>query len=126
VKRSIYEINYERILPLISTGCTYKRFESDGFMDLVVEKISENEYSLAHYYEQNGDLMRDPEMTVRIYPGKAVEALTFTQDNLGIYQEVYPEPGKYVPYFKKELNCFLGIWLRNLKIQGFMKGLKIA
>jgi len=65
--------------------------------------------------------MRDPEMTVKVYPGRAVEALTYQQDNLGIYQEVYPEPGKYVPYYKRELNSFLRIWLNNLKDQGFYK-----
>jgi uncharacterized protein YqiB (DUF1249 family) len=121
MNRSIYETNYERLLPFISFDGNYKRFESDGFMDLVVERISLDEISLAHYYEQDGDLMRDPEMTVRVYPGKAVEALTYQQDNLGIYQEVYPEPGKYVPLYKKELNEFLRIWLNNLKQQGFIK-----
>jgi hypothetical protein len=35
-------------------------------------------------------------------------------DYMGIYQEVYPEPGKYYPKLKKELNAFLNDWLKNM------------
>lgn len=119
MKRTIYEINYERVLPLLAD---FREIKVPGYMPLVVQKIGENEYSIAHYYEQNGDLMWDPEMTIRVYPDlKMVEALTYTQDNLGIYQEVYPEPGKFYPRLKRELNSFLGMWLKNLKDQGFYK-----
>jgi uncharacterized protein YqiB (DUF1249 family) len=131
MNRSIYETNYQRIYPLIddmiNTNKTYKKLKVNGFMDLVIEKIGHDEFSLYHYYEQNGDLMRDPEMTIRInMDRKIAEALTYQQDGLGIYQVVYPEPGKYVPYYRRELNKFLRIWLINLKSQGFYKVLKTA
>ena len=42
------------------------------------------------------------------------EALTFQNDYLGVYQEVYPEPGKFNPKLKKELNNFLSDWLQNI------------
>jgi len=49
-----------------------------------------------------------------------VEALTFQQDNMGIYQQVYLEDGRYViPKLKNELNDFLNYWLKNLIEQGF-------
>ncbi len=35
--------------------------------------------SMAHYFEQNGDLCQDPEMTVRVFAHGMVEALTFQQ-----------------------------------------------
>ena len=35
-------------------------------------------------------------------------------DYMGIYQEVYPEPGKYYQKLKKELNGFLNDWLKNM------------
>ena len=62
-------------------------------------------------------------MVVRAFPpreGQAgrVEALTFQQANPAVYQVVYPEPGKVVPRLHRELNAFLGTWLRNLKAQG--------
>jgi hypothetical protein len=117
--KTIYELNYERIYPLLAD---YQKLSIKNYMDLVVQKIGKNEYRIAHYYEQNGDLMGDPEMTVRIDQElKTVEALTFQMDALGLYQEVYPEPGKYYPRLKKELNDFLRQWLKNLEQQGFIK-----
>ena len=98
-------------------------------MDLTLEVLSQDRgtgamvLSLAHYFTLNGDLCQDPEMEVRVYlqreghPGR-VEALTFSQAIPPVYQRVYPEPRKVVPRLKRELNAFLGTWLRNLKAQG--------
>lgn len=33
-----------------------------GFMPLCIEKLSEKRLAIAHYFEQNGDLVQDPEM----------------------------------------------------------------
>jgi uncharacterized protein YqiB (DUF1249 family) len=95
------------------------------YMDLSIDRLtSEKEgcirISMAHNFIQNGDLMADPDMEIRIYPAlKAVEALTYQLDSLGIYQEVYPEPGKVCPKLKTDLNRFLNQWLSNLISQGF-------
>ena len=95
------------------------------YMDLSVDRLSSEKegtlrISLAHNYIQNGDLMADPDMEIRIYPALgAVEALTYQQDGLGIYQVVYPEPGRVYPKLKKDLNRFLNQWLSNLILQGF-------
>ena len=43
--------------------------------------------SVAHYYTQNGDLMRDPEMVFEVGPDGAFHPVSYQQDNLGIYQE---------------------------------------
>jgi uncharacterized protein YqiB (DUF1249 family) len=79
--------------------------------------------SLCHYFLQNGDLCQDPEMVVRAFPPRGdhpgrLEALSFQQTLPPVYSVVYPEPGKVVPRLKRELNAFLGVWLRNLKAQG--------
>lgn len=95
------------------------------YMDLSIDRLSsEHEgtirISLAHNFVQNGDLMADPDMEIRIYPAlKAAEALTYQMDSLGIYQVVFPEPGKVYPKLKKDLNRFLNQWLTNLIDQGF-------
>lgn len=94
--------------------------KSSGFMDLVIERIGTNHYSLTHYFEQNGDLCPDPDMEIRVFPKeKMAEALSY-QDSFG-YRVVYPEPGKVDIRTKKELNQFLDMWLSNLKNQGFRK-----
>ena len=98
-------------------------------MDLVVEVLPQCPQtgamvlSMAHYFEQEGDLCQDPEMTVRLFLPRQgrhgmAEALTFQQTVSPMYQEVYPEPGKVYPHLKRELNSFLSLWLRNLKSQG--------
>lgn len=65
---------------------------SGTFMPLSIEKVTDElgftaVYSLAHYGEQNGDLMADPEMTFgesdhEFYP------LSFRNDYVGVYQAV--------------------------------------
>ncbi|MCP4486584.1 MAG: hypothetical protein GY820_04580, partial [Gammaproteobacteria bacterium] len=74
-----YEQNYGRLEALIGqpfgdlrSDRSY-RLRAKGFMDLVVEVLPQCEetgamvLSLAHYFEQNGDLCQDPEMVVRIF-----------------------------------------------------------
>jgi uncharacterized protein YqiB (DUF1249 family) len=93
----------------------YMKFQAPGLMDLNVDNLLNNTIALAHNGIQNGDVMADPDMEVRIYPEqKMAEALTFQNSYLGIYQEVYPEAGKYYPKLKKELNEFLSDWLKTM------------
>jgi uncharacterized protein YqiB (DUF1249 family) len=132
---TLYERNYRRLEALMGrplrdlrSDVVY-RLRAQGFMDLVVEVLPQDRQtgamvlSLCHYFEQQGDLCQDPEMTVRVHhpaegrPGM-VEALTFTQAIPPVYQVVYPEPGKVYPRLKRELNRFLATWLRNLRQQG--------
>jgi len=118
---TIYERNYNAMekLGLLKVE-NHVKLHSEGFMDLVVERLSEEIISLAHYGEQNGDLMSDPEMEIKIYPDtRMVEALTIRMDYTGYSASVYPAPGKVDLYQKKDMNQFLSIWLRNLKQQGF-------
>ncbi|MEI8247411.1 MAG: hypothetical protein WCI51_16380 [Lentisphaerota bacterium] len=68
-------------------------------------------YSLAHYGEQNGDLMADPEMTFgenehEFYP------LSFRNDYVGAYQNVIDE--KMNIKLQHSLVEFAAIWLENV------------
>jgi len=75
----------------------YLRFENPPFMRLVIEAIGgpypngAYEVSVAHYAEQNGDAMRDPEITFLIGPaeqGTTWTPLTFENSYMGTYQVV--------------------------------------
>jgi hypothetical protein len=41
--------------------------------------------SVAHPDEQQGDLLRDPELTCEVGPGGEFHPVSFTQDNVGAY-----------------------------------------
>jgi uncharacterized protein YqiB (DUF1249 family) len=121
MRRTVYEMIYARLqqMGIINESgkmqADYMKFVSPGLMDLNVDRLSKETIALAHNGIQNGDVMSDPDVEVRIYPEqKMAEALTFQNDYLGIYQEVYPEPGKYYPRLKKDLNEFLNEWLKNM------------
>lgn len=101
----------------------HRKSKARGFMDLSLDVLTRSKekmrIALAHNYEQNGDLIPDPDMEIRVYlidDCKKAEALTY-QDSRR-YDAVYPQPGKVHPRLRKSLNNFLKIWLTNLKIQG--------
>jgi len=88
----------------------------------VSEPVRFIDISLAHRFEQNGDLCADPDMEIRIYPDRGMcEALSFSQDLsiVGpIYQRVYSDDGRgYSKKLMKDLNSFLLSWLRNTILQ---------
>ena len=126
----IYEANYKRLKKLIPdldtlTVETHRKSKSGGFMDLSFEVLSRTTdqftCAMTHYFEQNGDLIADPDMEIRVVPSmKMIEALAY-QDQFG-YRVVYPEPGKVNIRAKEELNQFLGQWLKNLIAQGHRLG----
>ena len=110
-RRTVYEMNYERL-------------EKGAMMPLCFELINKNEnivyFSLCFYGEQNGDLMRDPDLVVRVnHSLQFAEVTTYRNDYMGAYQEVYPEPGKYIPRFKKSLNSYLTTFLKDLHREGY-------
>jgi len=129
IRRDVYQMNFERLAAVLGPMSEWPevgemiKLQSRGYMDLTVERLMDDSpgimvLSLAHYGVQNGDMMRDPEMEVRITDRATVEALTFRNDYMGLNQIVYPTPTTFRPRLKKELNSFLTTWLQNLKAQG--------
>lgn len=80
-----------------------------------------------HYGEQNGDLMRDPEMVFDLFThgeASAAEPLSFQNDYMGVFQVYrYNDAGKKTHVktrLKAELKSFARTWFKNLKEQGFV------
>ena len=128
----IYTENYKKLLKIIPTikdmsSGDYMKLKSEGFMDLSIDILSSDEdvmiFSMAHNFIQNGDVMADPDMEIKLFKkAEAIEALTFQNSSLGIYQEVYGTvDGKKMVRnkLKIQLNRFLRTWLINLNNQGF-------
>jgi hypothetical protein len=124
--------NYRALAPFLDATDRKQdkaaKFLAPGYMPLCVECVGYSVhgcpvYSIAHYGEQNGDAMRDPEMTVAVdRKAGTVDPLTYRNDYMGVDQEVYTERnGKefFRPNLRTSLDDFLWHWLKNLKDQGF-------
>ena len=111
------------------------KLEVAGLMPLCIESIGTSlncgphggaMISVAHYYEQNGDLMRDPEIVFEV-KDHAWHPMSFTQDNLGLYQEaMYQADGRWMvrPHLLSDLQSFAKQWDKNLRDQGFLDSAK--
>lgn len=100
------------------------KLQSGGFMPLVVERIRPDGISVAHYYEQNGDLMADPEMTFWLGVDGAYYATGFRQDGIAqnrtsVYFYGGAQPVKFHAREQAGQSSFAGIWMQNLRSQGF-------
>ena len=113
-------------------GARAVRITVPGYMPLSVEEIGVSQdgrrlVSLCHYGEQNGDLMRDPDIVFLFYnlpEGVAAEPVSFRNDYLGLSQEVYryDETGRrthVVSSLKQDLKEFARVWFVTLRDQGF-------
>ncbi len=124
--------NYRMLLPFISMVKAldgHARFTAPGYMDLVIEQLYYTDpygnqvYSIAHYGEQYGDLMRDPEITFSLDAERGrIIPLSFQNDYIGAYQEILcTRNGKqmYSVSLLKDLDQFLWQWNKNIAEQKF-------
>ena len=123
---------FAKCLDQLLGGVHAVRIAVSGYMPLSVEEIGSSGdgyrlVSLCQYGEQNGDLMRDPDMVFLFHnvpDGAAAEPVSFRNDYLGIVQDVYryDETGRrthVLPTLKQDLKEFAESWFANLKEQGF-------
>ena len=102
--------------PILEGEAYYMKLKSEGFEDLVLEAIGGDEYSIAHYYRQNGDAMRDPEITFTIDKQTgSIHPTSFLQDDIGLFYETNSVPPSRV----RDLKDFMSQWFANIKHQGF-------
>jgi hypothetical protein len=107
--------NYDSLIrlakPLLEGDAYYMKFTTPGYMDLVMEDIGNGKIAMSHYYEQNGDLMADPDMTFIVdKDNKYLIGDSFQQDNLSYYEEANDNP-----IVINDFNTFTSDWLRNIK-----------
>ncbi len=76
--------------------------------------------SIAHYYQQNGDMMRDPDVVFVIGADQHVYPISYRQDGMGIYQEAaVVEDGKWKvrPKMQSDICSFCNQWMQNINEQ---------
>lgn len=125
-------------------GKQHLKIKNEPYMPLTIERIgigittpfgTGTQYSLYHYYEQNGDLMQDPEMCFVVTGTTGTgddgsEAVTiipymFQQANLAICQESIiikdNSLAEVIERMQADHTDFANQWLINIKGQGFLK-----
>jgi len=110
----------------------YLRILNPPYMPLVIEAIGTGPrdlplISVAHYFEQNGDLCADPDVTFEVSDRDANAwewlPVTFQQALPPVYHEVVFRDGAKVlirPALLRSLCAFARQWDANLRDQGFL------
>lgn len=107
----------------LSPGVALKLDAAKGtFMAVCVEQLTERHYSVAHYYEQNGDQMADPEMTFYRCEHGRVFPCSYQQDSLGIYRMGLEITDRGVvegenPKEQANQTAFANQWMKNIAEQ---------
>jgi hypothetical protein len=120
----------ETVMDTLTAGMTvsdHKKIDNtEGtFMALHVEGIGKCNlgpiFSLAHYYEQHGDLMRDPEMLFIQAEDGGYYPAEIWQDAVNSHSVgVLIEDGMAVSIDETEqadLTVFAEVWLKNIRVQ---------
>lgn len=121
---------FDKLTADLAPGESRKVANSESFMAVSVDCLQRvplgDVFSVSHYYEQNGDLMADPDMTFlkatldgRVYP------LTFRQDGgIPFNQEAATlvDGGtsfRFRPRMQRDIATFAGQWMANIKQQQY-------
>jgi hypothetical protein len=114
---------------LAALKAEYIKIQNPPFQRLVIEAIGNGPrglpmISVAHYFEQAGDLMRDPEMTFEV-SSHGLEPISYQLDAMAIYQEcVWREDDGTVMMLRKlvtHLMEFAAMWDANIRAQGYLR-----
>lgn len=104
---------FRRLIEGLKVGKAKKVGEDDGpFMQVHVDRLSQTDYSIAHYFTQNGDLCCDPDMVFRV-TGDGVTVVSFQQAIPPIYQHVDSCSAEQI----KSMTEFACMWMRNIADQ---------
>jgi len=89
---------------------------SDINFNGVVAKI----YAMAHYYQQNGDLVPDPDMTfIQLVDTPDVIYPASMTNTFGYKEGIWNDNGKWVMDVKEQADqtSFANMWLKNINEQ---------
>lgn len=108
----------------LAVGDSRKLDQGKGFQPVHVERLAKQLYSVAHYYEQNGDLVPDPDMVFWKGTDGNYYPVSF-QNSLGLRESARldtDDAGRtIVTHFAKAVQAdqasFCGLWMRNIRAQ---------
>ena len=116
----IDQLDEERSFKIDNSGGTFMPLSVEKLMDVEFMGNPATIYSLAHYFEQNGDLVPDPDMTfIRLANNSEVIFPASFQNSFG-YREAIMQKENGWAYSSQELAdqvSFANMWLRNIRHQ---------
>ncbi len=104
----------------LQPGEQHKVHTSHTFMATHIERLNRRHFSVSHYFEQNGDLVPDPDMELwRADDGRFLPVAI--QHAFGPYVTALVFDAKGVPDADlrrmRELISFANMWMRNIAAQ---------
>ncbi|MBN1887236.1 MAG: hypothetical protein JW850_04580 [Thermoflexales bacterium] len=109
------------------------RLEKPSYMPLVVEFLAKDRASVAHYHEQEGDLIADPDVVFWIGPDGEWYPIEIQQPSISLFGA---DLGGYKVYaqltddgqievlnqrMQADLASFCNTWAKNIKAQGWLE-----
>ncbi len=106
-------------------GVSNRKLDNGGFMAVSVERIGAHRFSVAHYFEQNGDLVPDPDLELVHYSGSwyacaITHALPFGYHRALTCTDT-GRPDRWWPREYNSLRSFATMMLRNIRNQQELK-----
>src|SRR5690606_5096374 len=115
---------FTKLIEGLAVGEGRKIDNTDGaFMPVSVNRLTDRQYSVTHYFEQNGDFDPDPDMTFLVYPHAPDQIVPLTiQHSTGHYTEAYEldandDPKTWKPAVARDITSFANTWMKNIKMQ---------
>ena len=101
-----------------------------AFMQVVVERLDPRRYSVSHYFEQNGDMVSDPDMEFYHEPEGTWLPLNITMaagyHSNAVELDDAGEPVAFNPNELHDLCTFAATWMRNIRAQQNLKAIPAA
>ena len=113
----------------VANGGHIKINNAPGFMAVCVEKIGPGFLSVTHYFEQNGDLVPDPDMEFWKGPDGRWRPVCITQmlgSTTALRFDQEGQVARYNPHALADLCAFTAHWMKNIskqqKLRAWWKG----
>lgn len=115
---------HQQLVPFLQLSHYSAKIECSGFMPLTIEKHGD-QIIVAHYFEQNGDLVPDPDVEFVDLGGDDWLPVAI-QHSTGRYCRAADKStaGNWLISKRAmaDLRSFVRLWARNLRSQGFKHG----
>lgn len=120
LQKEVFERLADMFSQVLEGDSEYVKFNVHGGEDLHVE-INGDVLTICQTYEQNGDLMYDPRIDLKVdYDNKKVIPLSFENSGMGVYEEYSSE---LAPEIAKQMNDVLDFMdntmLENIEAAGY-------